>query len=150
MSSINKIILIGNLGADPDTRFTRSGKATTELRLATSRKWKGTDGNLEEATEWHRVVLWDKQAEFAGKYLTKGAKVYVEGRIQTRTYEKDGETKYITEIVAHEIQSLSPKGAGGGGGDDAEAEAQRSPNAQNARRFRNEAKTAKTDDDLPF
>ena len=114
MSSINKVILIGNLGADPDQRFTKGGKATAELRLATSRKFKGADGNLEEATEWHRVVLWDKQAEAAGKYLRKGSKVYVEGRIQTRQYEKDGETKYITEIVAHDIQFLTPKGAGGG------------------------------------
>jgi len=143
MSSINKVILIGNLGADPDARFTKSGKAITELRLATSRKFKGADGNLEEATEWHRVVLWDKQAEFAAKYLTTGAKVYVEGRIQTRTYEKDGETKYITEIVAHDIQSLSPKGAGGGGDHGAEPEYAGKPSGKGRA-----AQAA--DDDLPF
>lgn len=109
MASVNKVILVGNLGADPEARSTAGGKAVTELRLATS------DGRGEHATtEWHRIILWEKQAETAAKYLKKGSKIYVEGRIQTRTFEKDGVKKYITEIVGHSFQMLdaAPKGGG--------------------------------------
>ena len=105
MASVNKVIIIGNLGADPDVKYTSSGKCVAELRVATSFK----SGETEEV-EWHRVVAWDKLAENAGKYLAKGKSVYVEGRIKSRSYEdKDGVKKYITEIVAAQMQFLSPK-----------------------------------------
>lgn len=104
MSSVNKVILVGNLGADPELKYTTSGKAVAEMRLATS--WGAGD---KQETEWHRVILWDKQAEFAAG-LNKGNKVYVEGRIKTRSYDdKDGVKKYVTEIVANELRALSPK-----------------------------------------
>ena len=105
MSTINKVILIGNLGADPELRYTQAGTAVAELRLATS--WKSGD---KEETEWHRVILWEKLGEIASKYLAKGSKVYIEGRLKTRTYEdKDGVTRYVTEVVAQNLTMLSPK-----------------------------------------
>jgi single-strand DNA-binding protein len=104
---INKAIIVGNLGADPETRFTTGGKCVGELRVATSY------GFGEAAkTEWHRGVIWEKTAEACGKYLKKGSKVYVEGRIQTRSYEdKEGAKRYVTEIVANEVKFLDGKGA---------------------------------------
>ncbi len=108
MSSINKVILIGNLGADPDVRYTGSGKAVAELRLATS----FVSGD-NETTEWHRIILWEKLADVAAKYLKKGSKIYVQGRLQTRTYDdKDGVKRYVTEIIGNELQMLSPKADG--------------------------------------
>lgn len=104
---VNKVTLIGNLGADPETRYTQNGKCVAELRLATTYGF----GDKEQ-TEWHRVVVWDKAAEACGKYLKKGSKAYVEGRLQTRSYDdKEGNKKYVTEIVAHEVKFLSGKGA---------------------------------------
>lgn len=123
MSSVNKVILVGNLGADPELRYTGSGKAVCDLRLATSNTWT-RDGEKQEATEWHRVVVWDKSAESCAKYLKKGRQAYVEGRIQTRTYDKDGETKYITEIVASDVKFL------GGPRDDADTEGEYSSQAE--------------------
>lgn len=106
-ASINKVILIGNLGADPDSRFTSGGQAVTELRVATSEAWTGKDGQKQERTEWHRVVVWGKQAESCGKYLAKGRSVYIEGKIQTRSFDdKDGNKRYITEIVATDVKFL--------------------------------------------
>ena len=117
---INKSILVGNLGADPETKFTQGGKCVAELRLATT---YGYGDN--EKTEWHRVVVWDKQAEACGKYLKKGSKVFVEGRIQTRSYDdKEGNKRYVTEIVAQDVKFLSGKadtgstGSGDSGDDD--------------------------------
>lgn len=104
MSSINKVILIGNLGADPEVKATPSGKQVANLRLATS--WGSGDS---EKTEWHSVILWDKLAEIAGKFAKKGSKVYIEGRIETRTWDKDGVKQYKTEIVGSELRLLSPK-----------------------------------------
>jgi len=112
---VNKVILIGNLGADPEIRYTQSGAAVANLRLATTETWK-KDGEKEELTEWHRVVTFGRLAEICGEYLSKGSKVYIEGRIQTRKWEdRDGNTRYTTEIVAREMKMLSPKGAGGQG-----------------------------------
>jgi single-strand DNA-binding protein len=106
---INKVILVGNLGADPEMKHTTAGKAVCELRIATS----FGSGDAQK-TEWHRVTCWEKTAENAGKFLKKGSKVYVEGRLQTRTYEdKEGVTKYVTEIVANELKFLDSKPAGG-------------------------------------
>ncbi len=108
---VNKVILVGNLGADPDMRYTPSGQGVCELRIATSESWNDKNGQRQERTEWHRVVVWGKRAEVCSKYLSKGRQVYVEGRIQTRTYDdKDGNKKYMTEIIAADVQFL-----GGGG-----------------------------------
>ena len=117
---VNKVILIGHLGADPDMRYTPSGAGVCELRLATSESWKDKNGQRQERTEWHRVVVWGKTAEICAKYLAKGRQVFIEGRIQTRSYDdKEGQKKYITEIIANDVQFLSSGregGAGGGGG----------------------------------
>jgi single-strand DNA-binding protein len=105
MASVNKVILVGNLGADPDVKYTASGKCVAEIRVATSFK-----SGENETTEWHRVIAWDTLGENAGKYLSKGKSVYVEGRIQTRSYDdKDGNKRYVTEVVAERMQFLSPK-----------------------------------------
>jgi single-strand DNA-binding protein len=108
---VNKVILIGNLGADPEIRYTQNGVAVANLRLATTEVWK-KEGEKEEITEWHRVVAFARLAEICGEYLSKGSKVYIEGRIQTRKWEdRDGNPRYTTEIVAREMKMLSPKGA---------------------------------------
>lgn len=114
---INKVILIGNLGADPETRFMPSGGAVTNIRLATSESWKDRQsGQMQERTEWHRVVFFNKLAEIAGEYLRKGSKVYIEGSLRTRKWQgQDGQDRYTTEIVASEMQMLDSRGEGGGG-----------------------------------
>jgi len=121
MASINKVILIGNLGRDPEVRYTPSGAAVCNLRLATTRNWKNRDsGERQEETEWHSVVLYDRQAEVAGEYLKKGRPVYIEGRLKTRKWQdKDGNDRYTTEIVADTMQLLG--GREGGSGDDSYA-----------------------------
>ena len=111
---INKAILIGNLGADPEVRYTQSGTAVATFNIATTERWKGQDGQMQEQTEWHRIVAWAKLAEICGEYLHKGSKVYIEGKIQTRKWQdKDGVDRYTTEIVARDMKMLSPKGEGG-------------------------------------
>jgi single-strand DNA-binding protein len=121
MASVNKVILLGNLGRDPETRYTTGGDAVTNLNIATSEQWKDKSGEKQERTEWHRVVLFGRQAEVAGEYLKKGRAVYIEGRLQTRKYtDKDGVEKYSTEIVADRMQLLGSGGGGGGSGGDAE------------------------------
>jgi single-strand DNA-binding protein len=116
MASVNKVILIGNLGRDPETRYTTGGDAVTNLRLATTETWKDKSGEKQEKTEWHTVVLFGRQAEIAGEYLKKGRSVYIEGRLQTRKYtDKEGVEKYSTEVVGDRMQLLgSREGAGGG------------------------------------
>jgi single-strand DNA-binding protein len=117
MASVNKVILIGNLGRDPEVRYAPSGSAICNVTLATSRQWKDkTSGEKQEETEWHRVVFYDRLAEIAGEYLKKGRPVYVEGRLKTRKWtDKDGVEKYTTEIVADQMQLLgSREGMGGG------------------------------------
>lgn len=124
-AGVNKVILVGHLGADPDMRYTPSGQGVCEMRLATSESWNDKNGTRQERTEWHRIVVWGKKAEVCSKYLSKGRQVYVEGRIQTRTYDdKEGVKRYITEIVANEVQFLGggnrdgeSRGARSGGGD---------------------------------
>jgi single-strand DNA-binding protein len=115
---VNKVILIGNLGADPETRFMPSGGAVTNVRLATSESWKDRQsGQMQERTEWHRVVFFNKLREIAGEYLKKGSKVYIEGSIRTRKWQgQDGQDRYTTEIVANEMQMLDGRGDGGGEG----------------------------------
>ena len=115
---INKVILIGNLGKDPEVRYMPSGGAVVNATLATSENWKDKQsGESKERTEWHNVVFFNKLAEIAGQYLKKGAKVYVEGSLRTRKWQdKDGHDRYTTEIVANEMQMLDSRGGGGGGG----------------------------------
>ena len=115
MASVNKVILIGNLGRDPETRYLPSGDAVTNVSVATSEKWKDKSGEMQEHTEWHRVAFFGKLAEIAGEYLKKGSPVYVEGRIRTRKWQdKDGQDKYSTEIVATGMQLLGSRGGSGG------------------------------------
>lgn len=122
MASVNKVILIGNLGRDPEVRYTPSGSAVCNVSLATTRNWKNKDsGERQEETEWHRVVFYDRLAEIAGEYLKKGRSVYVEGRLKTRKWQdKDGVEKYTTEIIADQMQLLGSREGGGmgGGGED--------------------------------
>lgn len=117
MASVNKVILIGNLGRDPEVRYAPSGAAICNVTIATSRQWKNKDsGERQEETEWHRVVFYDRLAEIAGEYLKKGRPVYVEGRLKTRKWtDKDGVEKYTTEIVAETMQLLGGREGGGGG-----------------------------------
>ena len=109
-SGINKVILVGNLGQDPEIKYTAGGAAVTTLSIATSDSWKDKDSGMDqERTEWHRVVLWRRLAEIAGEYLHKGSKVYVEGQLRTRKWEQEGQTRYTTEIIARELQFLDSK-----------------------------------------
>ena len=143
---INKVILVGNLGADPETRYTASGSAVTNIRLATTESWRDRQsGDRQEKTEWHRVVFFNRLAEVAGEYLRKGSQVYVEGKIQTRKWQdQSGQDRYTTEIVANEMQML---GGRAGAGDAAPAaggfrDSQPAPSSEQNQDFQ--------EDDIPF
>lgn len=110
--SLNKVQLIGRLGGDPQMRYTSSGTAVTSFSIATNRQWQGKDGNLQEETDWHSIVAWDKLAQICSEHLTKGRLVYIEGRLQTRSWEQDGQTRYKTEIVANDMLILDTRGTG--------------------------------------
>jgi single-strand DNA-binding protein len=160
MASVNKVILIGNLGKDPEVRYAPSGSAIANVAIATSRQWKNKDsGERQEETEWHRVVFYDRLAEIAGEYLKKGKSVYIEGRLKTRKWtDKDGVEKYTTEIIAQEMTMLGSRGEGGGG--DVEmgsAPAPRSAPARQAPAAASKPAATKSstgfddmDDDIPF
>jgi single-strand DNA-binding protein len=113
---VNKVILVGNLGRDPEVRSTPSGQPVASFTLATSRKWKDKGGQRQEQTEWHQIVVWGRQAEVAGQYLTKGKQIYLEGRLQTRSWDdkNSGEKRYRTEVICENFQMLGSKGSGGG------------------------------------
>ena len=114
MASLNKVMLIGNLGRDPEVRYTASGTAVASFSLATSEKYKNKSGESEERTEWHNITLWGRLAEIAGEYLAKGKTVYIEGRLQTRKWQdRDGKDRYTTEIVGEKMQMLGSRGEGG-------------------------------------
>jgi single-strand DNA-binding protein len=115
--SLNRVQLIGNLGKDPEVKYTPQGKAVAKIAMATSWSSKDTTGNWQEHTEWHNVVLWERLAEVAGQYLKKGGKVYIEGRLQTRSWDDktSGQKKYMTEVVASDLILLGGRGEGGGG-----------------------------------
>ena len=118
MASVNKVILVGNLGRDPEVRYMPDGGAITNISVATTDTWKDKAGEKQEKTEWHRVAFFGKLAEIAGEYLKKGSQVYLEGRLQTRKWQdKDGQDKYTTEIVADRMQMLGARSGGGAGGD---------------------------------
>ena len=127
MASVNKVIIVGNLGRDPETRYLPSGEAVTNIRVATTDKWKDkTSGEMKEATEWHRISFFGRLAEIAGEYLKKGSQVYVEGALRTRKWQdKEGKERYTTEIVAERMQMLGSRAgmgdAGSRGGDDDKA-----------------------------
>ncbi len=135
---INKVILVGNLGRDPEIRSTASGTPVANLSLATNRKWKDRDGNLQERTEWHRIVVFGRQAEVAGQYLARGRQIYVEGRIQTRSWEDPdtGETRYSTEVVCERFQMLGRNDGNGDAASASPSEAVPGPEPE--------------DDDIPF
>ena len=162
MASVNKVILVGNLGADPETRFMPNGDAVTNVRLATTESWKDkATGEKREITEWHRVVFYRKLGEIAGQYLKKGSSVYIEGRIRTRKWQdKEGQERYTTEIEANEMQMLGGKPAGGNRDDGAGAGTSRSsyaPSASSSPPAGSSAPPRKPspsfedmDDDIPF
>src|SRR3989337_2529109 len=111
--SVNKVILVGNLGKDPELRYTNSGVAVATFSIATNESWKDPEGNLQERTQWHNIVAWRKLAEICGEYLKKGGKIYAEGRLQHRNYDdKNGVKRYVTEIVLDEMVMLDSRGAG--------------------------------------
>lgn len=139
MGSVNKVILVGNLGADPELKYTPSSKAVCNMRIATTEAWKDKGGTKQEKTEWHRITVWGDMAENCSKYLAKGRSVYVEGRLETRTYDKDGQKHYATDIVASSVVFL------GGGKDEQRREpAEKKPAASAPVPF------ADGDDDIPF
>ena len=148
--SVNKAILIGNLGRDPELRHTASGKAVATFTVATNRTWTGPDGTAQEGTEWHNIVAWDRLAEICQQYLQKGRKVYIEGRIQTRSWDdKSGQKRYMTEIVANQMIILDSPGSGRGEGGTARAPRTEKPAAATpAPEYEFDGDHA--DDDLPF
>lgn len=141
---INKVILIGNLGSDPETKYMPSGNAVTNCSIATSESWKDKQtGEQQERTEWHRVVFFNRLAEIAGEYLKKGSKVYVEGSLRTRKWQgQDGQDRYTTEIVANEMQMLDSRGGDAGPQQQAPARAQQQAPAPDMDQF--------DDDSIPF
>ena len=160
MASVNKVILIGNLGRDPETRYTADGAAVTNITIATSDRWKDkATGEMKEATEWHKIAFFGRLAEIAGEYLKKGRPVYVEGKLRTRKWQdKEGQDRYTTEVIADNMQMLGSRegmgGSAGGdfdGGEDSRAPARSSP-ASSATRTAGKAapSVAEMDDDIPF
>ena len=154
MASVNKVILVGNLGRDPETRYTTSGDAVTNIRVATTDTWKDKNGEKQERTEWHTVVFFGRQAEIAGEYLKKGRQVYVEGRLQTRKWQdKEGQDRYTTEIVADRMQMLGSRE--GSGAPVAAEPSERASTAEPRGGTKGGAAPAKKnvdelDDDIPF
>ncbi|MDT8387632.1 MAG: single-stranded DNA-binding protein [Thiogranum sp.] len=148
---INKVILVGNLGKDPEVRYMPSGNAVCNVTLATSDSWKDkTSGEQKDRTEWHTVVFYSRLAEIAGEYLKKGSQIYVEGRLQTRKWQdKSGNDRYTTEIIASEMQMLGGRGGGGGSADFGGGESRGESRGSSAPPSREPADTG-FDDDIPF
>ena len=161
MAGLNKVMLIGNLGRDPEIRYSQQGTAMVNFSIATSEQWNDKNtGEKQERTEWHRVVAFGKPAEILEKYLSKGSKVYIEGRIQTRNYEKDGQTHYTTEIVVREFQFLGGRQDNQGGGGNYQSNSgggyQQQPDSGNNDQYQNQTAPGSggqqpvPDDDIPF
>jgi single-strand DNA-binding protein len=155
MASVNKVILVGNLGRDPETRYTTGGDPITNVSIATTDTWKDKNGEKQEKTEWHRVAFFGKLAEIAGEYLKKGSQVYVEGRLQTRKWQdKEGQDKYTTEIVADRMQMLGSRAGGGAGASSGEPPPERERTSSGAGAKATGAPAKKNvddlDDDIPF
>ena len=155
MASVNKVILIGNLGADPELKYTPSQRPLCNLRIATTEVFKDKGGQRQEKTEWHRVTVWGDTAENCDKYLAKGRSVYIEGKLQTRSYDKDGQKHYATDVVADKVVFLgSGAGGGGAGGEGGEragrgADSRRS-SGQQEERGSGGGGPPRSDDDIPF
>jgi single-strand DNA-binding protein len=151
---VNKVILVGNLGADPDTRYMPSGKAVTNIRVATSESWKDKQtGDMQERTEWHSIVMYDKLGEIAAEYLRKGSQVYIEGKIRTRKWQdKEGKDRYTTEIIADQMQMLGGRGGAGASTEPREPRSSaRQPQAEGRSTAPvDEAGGGEFDDDIPF
>ena len=146
---VNKVILIGNLGSDPEVKYLPSGIPLANFSLATSESWTDKEGVRQERTEWHRLVLWRKLAEIASQYLKKGSKIYVEGKLQTRSWDdQNGQKRYMTEIVVNDLQMLDGRGDAGGGGPREMASSEPAP-MQQPEPY-NAAPSMQDDDDLPF
>ena len=151
MASVNKVILIGNLGRDPETRYMPDGGAVTNVSIATTESWKDKNGEKQEKTEWHRVAFFGKLAEIAGEYLKKGSQVYVEGRLQTRKWQdKDGQDKYTTEIIADRMQMLGSRQGMGGGDREGGGERESSRPAAKPAGKPSGSKFDDFEDDIPF
>jgi len=155
MASVNKVILVGNLGRDPETRYSPEGSAITHVSIATTDRWKDKNsGEMKEVTEWHRVVFFNRLAEIAGEYLKKGRPVYVEGRLRTRKWtDKDGNEKYTTEVVADQMQMLGSREGAGSTMDDDEPRSQTTTRPAPSRASAPQpamANIADMDDDIPF
>jgi single-strand DNA-binding protein len=159
MASVNKVILIGNLGRDPETRYMPNGEAVTNITLATTENWKDrTSGERQEKTEWHRVTFYRRLAEIAGEYLKKGSQIYVEGRLETRKWtDKEGKDRYTTEIIANEMRMLGSRAGSGAPSYDSGDEGSMSRPAAKAAASASGRPTAKAsggiaemDDDIPF
>ena len=148
---VNKVILIGNLGNDPEIRYTASGAAVANISLATAESWRDKEsGEQQERTEWHRIVFFGRLAEIVGEYLKKGSQIYVEGRLQTRKWQdKEGNDRYSTEIVANEMQMLGSRG-GSGGSSSASYEQPASKNESAPAKSSNKSTEDEFDDDIPF
>ena len=148
--SVNKVILVGNLGKDPELRYTSSGTAVATFSLATSERYKDRNGEQQEKTEWHNIVAWRNLAEICGKYLHKGKQIYIEGRIQTRSYDdRDGNKRYITEIVADQMQMLGSRDEMGGGRSRGGDDFDQRPEPQ-TREHQVSEPPFNPDDDIPF
>ena len=152
MASVNKVILVGNLGKDPETRYMSNGEAVTNITLATTDTWKDKNGEKQEKTEWHRVTFYRKLAEIAGEYLKKGRPVYVEGRLETRKWtDKSGADRYTTEIIANEMKMLgSRSGSGSFDGPDSNENASSSSSSNKPSAAKNNGGFDDMDDDIPF
>lgn len=153
MASVNKVILIGNLGKDPETRYMSNGEAVTNITLATTDTWKDRNGEKQEKTEWHRVTFYRKLAEIAGEYLKKGRPVYVEGRLETRKWtDKSGADRYTTEIIANEMKMLGSRSGSGSfdNQDSGESSSSSSPSATKSDSAKNNGGFDDMDDDIPF
>lgn len=153
MASVNKVIIVGNLGKDPETRYAPSGDAVTNIVVATTETWKDkTSGEKREATEWHRVVFFGKLAEIAGQYLKKGSQVYLEGKLKTRKWQdKDGQDRFTTEINADEMKMLGSKGDGQQQEGQRPQQTQQRPPANTQRKPQGQAGGfSDMDDDIPF
>ena len=151
MASVNKVILIGNVGRDPETRYMPSGDAMVNLSLATTDQWKDKNGEKQEKTEWHRIVIFGKTAEIAGQYLRKGSQIYIEGRLQTRKWtDKEGQERYTTEIVADRMQMLGSRGGGGDAPMDRETAPGAAPEPRAAAPRKSGTGFDDIDDDIPF
>ena len=149
MASVNKVILVGNLGRDPEVRYLPDGGAITNVSIATTDVWKDKDGTKQDKTEWHRVVFFSRLAEIAGEYLKKGSQIYIEGRLQTRKWQdKDGQEKYTTEIVAEKLQMLGGRASGGDMGERNAPSNSSSPS--NAPANRSAGRMDDFEDDIPF